>query len=342
LAAQAATTTPRGEGASGVVTLVDDDTMLVQYRPSRTGLTILSFAGVGGGGSDRPGREGQQVEFAGSLTRSGADDHGQIFVIDRRRTWLNGIADRLLPMLRELTADARSVVTIGNSMGGFSATWVAGQLPNCIRAIAMAPQASINPAWVPEEDRWPEYQSAIQEHRIGHAFDHPAPGVEYWAFFGGASEEDARHAALFRAHGGPGLRLVTIDNTGHDVVRLIKHAGALPSLIAMLLREGPVAPEEVEALLVEAGLRDDGALAASAREKRLSRRKARRVEQRKPGRAERRRAARAEPPAEPPSPAGAEPRAETPDAARARQRAEMREARRAERREARRAARKQR
>lgn len=233
--------------------LVDDEALRVSRQSGRSRQTIISFAGVGlghiGGGGE------QREEFGRTLAEAGGAEHTLIYVVDRRRSWMNGIGHRIAGILRDLTGSADSVITLGNSMGGFAALWIAGLLPNCRRAVAMAPQFSVHPDHMPRERRWQEYRSAITTHDVSHAFEHRSDGVGYWVVFGDQNALDNGHAARMRQHGGDGLRLLVVAGSDHDVARDMRRADTLTPLLRMLLRQQPVEDAAVLSMLGKAGLR---------------------------------------------------------------------------------------
>ena len=185
--------------------LVDDGDLRITRRPGRTDRCVVSFSGVGlnMGGLG----EVQREEFGRSAGEAG--DATLIFVMDKRRSWMNAVQDRILQTLAPELQGVDRVTTLGNSMGGFAAIYFAPLLANCRRAIAFSPQFSVNPKFMPrEEKRWAQFREAIAEHVIGHAFDQPSDAVDYWLFFGIGKRQDQAHIASFArpaAAGPPGL-----------------------------------------------------------------------------------------------------------------------------------------
>lgn len=185
--------TPAGT-IDGLRVLVDDDDLRVTQRLGAPERYVVSFTGVGLG---LGGLSVVQREEFGRLL-NGAGNFATTFVTDKRRSWLNGIRDRTLDILREVLRDARETVTLGNSMGGFAALYFAGLLPACHRAVAFSPQFFVHPAYMPAgETRWAEYRAAITEHVVTHAFEHASDAVDYALFFGTTAPPDLAHVACF-------------------------------------------------------------------------------------------------------------------------------------------------
>lgn len=227
--------------------LVDDDALRVTQRQGNSGRHVVSFTGVGlgHGGLSVVQRE----EFGRSL--NGAGDVTTTFVIDKQRSWMNGIRDRTLGILCEALRDAQETVTLGNSMGGFAALYFAGLLPACHRAIAFSPQFSVHPAHMPSsETRWAEYRGAIAKHVVTHAFEHASDAVDYALFFGIRAPLDLAHIACFERAKPPGARLHRIVEGGHDVSQVLRMSGALGPILEAMLPSRRVAAEEIEAILL--------------------------------------------------------------------------------------------
>lgn len=246
--------TPTGT-IDGLRVLVDDDDLRVTQRLGAPERHVVSFTGVGlglGGLSVV-----QREEFGRSLNGpgNGAGDFTTTFVIDKRRSWLNGIRDQTLNILREVLRDARETVTLGNSMGGFAALYFAGLLPACHRAVAFSPQFSVHPAHMPVgETRWAEYRAAITWHVVTHAFEHASDAVDYALFFGTTAPPDLAHIACFERAMPLGAHLHRIAEGGHDVSQVLRVSGALGPVLEAMLLPRHVAAEEVDAILRRHGL----------------------------------------------------------------------------------------
>ncbi|WP_134682194.1 hypothetical protein [Paracoccus ravus] len=187
--------------------LVEDENCLVTADMSRIAeaeKVIVSFTGVGHG---MGGIDVQQVEFAGSASRHGV----LVSVIDRKRSWGNGLD--LPGIVARITALAagRPILTLGNSMGGFLAILFSTPL-NAERCVAIAAQYSVSPAVLPDERRWRSYRRAItvwQHPSLDGAFN---PHTLYTTLNGGFPQ-DRRHWRRF-----PDL-----ENARHYVLKGVKH-----------------------------------------------------------------------------------------------------------------------
>lgn len=121
------------------------------------------------------------------------------------------------------SAGVRRVVTLGNSMGGFMAL-VMPRLTEVDCAVAISPQYSIHPSFVPEEKRWEFWRNRVSE------FVHETIGEMNYAstksfVFHGDTEEEKIHWSRFpqcatMAH-------FIVHGAGHDLARDFKDRGLL-------------------------------------------------------------------------------------------------------------------
>lgn len=202
----------------GYETVFEDNDMAVLHVAGRDDEAIVAFTGVGHqlGGIDL-----QTPEFA----RSDGDET-KFFVIDKQRSWGNNIDWSVLSQLvRDKVPNAR-LMTLGNSMGGFLAI-LAVPLMGAQKAIAFAPQWSVDPAVVPNEERWKEYRSEIavfQHSDLSAAAEQPA-----WAHvFFGNGDKDRVHLEHFKA---AGFSPVVLREGGHNVAKYLKETDLLYPVI---------------------------------------------------------------------------------------------------------------
>lgn len=196
----------------------EDDALRVTVSgdPQQPGV-FLCFTGVGGGVGGV-----QMEEFVGSTRLPG---YFAVYITDKKRSWYNWDVAPVLDILRPYV-EGKSVVTIGNSMGGFGAIWMAGALGNVHTCMAFAAQYSVHPEIMPEEQRWLNYREAITDWRMPSLMNSFEPTTRFWTFNGG---RDAEHWSKFplgenRSH------FLTRD-AGHDVARTLKEAGVLSDVI---------------------------------------------------------------------------------------------------------------
>lgn len=227
----------------------DNATLRLTTYVGTSGVHVVSFTGIGFqmGGI-------QTEEFRRSL-QDQHRQHAATYVIDKAKSWFNATGQALLPVLRQQTAAARRVVTLGNSMGGFGAAYFAGLLPRCDRAIAFVPQFAVNPAWIPPgEYRWAALREAIGEHRVGHALETLAPGRRYIVFCGAASGLDREHAVRFKDHGGAAVDVILVSPGRHDLAAQLKEAGCLHALLDLVIERDDLTAAGILALLTAHGM----------------------------------------------------------------------------------------
>lgn len=203
-----------------------DRRMWVWWHRGSSSRLVVVFSSVGNGTETRP-----VMEFARSATAGGRDN--ALFIADPQRSWLN--APHLVEEIVEAIEAARDevgatqTVTLGYSMGGFSALAIGGFVA-VDAALAFSPQMSIDPALVPDEGRWKRYRKRIGAIRIRQVADHMAVGTAHTILMG--------HSRLEA----PQLRLVPqaantdtylLPRTRHDSAPRVKAAGILPEVIEL-------------------------------------------------------------------------------------------------------------
>lgn len=203
--------------------LYADDLMHVSRTKAGTvgsGRVLISFTGIG---HRINGFNLQKAEF-GRLSES----YDQMFIVsDLTRSWANSLDfDRLAEVIIRQAAGAE-IHCIGNSMGGFIALLAPKFLP-ISRAVAFAPQYSMNPAIVPWETRWPHYRQGIKKWLYPSLDGVWQDGTHYYAFVGSMGP-DGMQARLFPKRDNLTLTLLP---TGHHVAAELKQSGVMHSVIA--------------------------------------------------------------------------------------------------------------
>lgn len=187
---------------------------------------VVCFSGIGKNTDPKP-----VLNFASSATQGGRNS--VLYIADPQRTWLNAeglveaICTRALRKAKEV--GATRIVTLGHSMGGFSALVIAGMLDAEV-AIAFSPQLSIDPAVVPRENRWTEYRSKIAEIKISNAADYMNDTCSYYVFFGTHQREQPQRRHLPQADN---VKLFMIPGINHNSPQRIRKAGILGDVIGL-------------------------------------------------------------------------------------------------------------
>ena len=196
---------------------------------------LLSFTGIG---HAMGGLNVQKPEFFGT----GRSFDNIVFVTDKTRSWGNQlnfdtIKDAIAPLI-----GARTVYSIGNSMGGFNAIVSTSYIATDM-CIAFVPQYSVNPSLVPWERRWKVYTSRIQTFQFESVSGHMNDTTSYYIFSGGRGR-DQMHAELFPV--GDNIRHYSFPNIAHDVARTLKEMGALDAVVQSCFDRASELPEILE------------------------------------------------------------------------------------------------
>lgn len=200
------------------------DPLHMRYLPGRGRRLVVSFSGVGIDRSRVP-----QPEFF-RTTNGGGENH-VVFVADAARSWLNApdmaeqITDAVLTLRDRIGAD--EVVAIGNSMGGTMALMLAPRI-GFDRTIALAPQFSVHPEVVPDEDRWPHARRLITKYRFRQVEDLPPEGSITYLLHGD-DDEELRHALKFQRS--PLYDHYIFPNYGHRLARRLRRFRHLDRLM---------------------------------------------------------------------------------------------------------------
>ena len=185
---------------------------------------VVCFSGVGENTARDPA-----FNFAASATQGGKNT--VLYIADPNRTWLNadglieGICERVLRKAKEI--GATRIVTLGHSMGGFSALVIAGMV-NADVSIAFSPQLSIDPAVVPKERRWKEYRRKIDQIKVSKAGDYLNDSCTYYVFFGTHPREAPQRNHLPKA---ANVKLFMIPGVNHNSPQRIRKAVILDNVI---------------------------------------------------------------------------------------------------------------
>ena len=187
---------------------LERDDLVVWRHRGRSSRLVLSLSGIGSQDEAVP-----PYEFAKIATDNGT--HNALFIIDPKRTWLNGdgLIERIVEVVTAYAAEvgADEIVTLGHSMGGFSAIVLSDYLP-VKTAIALSPQYAVHPDIVGDDSRWMYFRKHIKTHQIGGAGEHMVPGTTYHVFHGGRDVERPQRD-----------RFPVMENLYHTVLPKIAH-----------------------------------------------------------------------------------------------------------------------
>ncbi len=163
-------------------------------------------------------------EFVGSSRMQG---YSALFVSDMRCSWYNNFEGaRLLEILSPFLTNKR-VVTLGNSMGGFGAIW-ASRLVGAASTLAFAPQFSVKPEIVPNEQRWMNFRSRIACWRVDSLSGCFDSRTRYITINGDA---DCEHFQHFRSS--ENQTHLLIHDSGHNPASVLKKAGLVKEVVAL-------------------------------------------------------------------------------------------------------------
>ena len=222
-----------------IVPLREDEHRL-RYAPGVSDVLVISFASIGQKRKLMP-----NDEFTRTLAAQGGAH--LLFVSDKRRSWLNApeLVDDLKRTVRSLrdVDGVRRVVTMGLSMGGFSALAAAMHF-EIDAALAISPQVSVHPGVMPEETRWRHWRQRIGHHLVDSLETLPERGV--FTIFHGTGD-DMPHVRRFPRQSNVDHFL--LRGFGHAEVgqHLSKKGGLVPLLAAVIAGDREEAARLAEA-----------------------------------------------------------------------------------------------
>ncbi|MCG7495105.1 alpha/beta hydrolase [Thalassobius sp. Cn5-15] len=205
---------------------VTQDDLIIHAHRGVSDRLVLCFTGIGTDPAKVPG-----VEFARTATADGRDN--VLFIIDPNRTWLNG--DGLIEQIVEHAqrfaqqVGAKEMVTLGHSMGGYSALLMAKFLP-VKSAVGLAPQYSVHPDVAADDPRWMDYREQIETHHIRGLGDYLTEETTYHVFHGTHGRERAQRDRFPKF---PTLYHMIMPQTVHNVPQRMKRFGIMDQIIQL-------------------------------------------------------------------------------------------------------------
>ena len=186
---------------------------------------VVVFSGIG-----KTHQQTQPYEFARSATAKG--ENSVLYISDTDRSWLNrpGIIDDIVDLVMGAKSEtgARSVATLGHSMGGFMAAVLAGKL-GADNAICLSPQNSVHPDIAGDDPRWQAFRENITDFDVRDVADHMDDTVLYTVLFGRHGREvPQRDRFPIREN----VDFYVMKNTVHNTPMRLKKAGLLDRFIA--------------------------------------------------------------------------------------------------------------
>ena len=198
--------------------------LFVHRLTGRNKRLVISFARVG----TRP-REVPAPIFVGTSSNYG--ENHVLFFADDSRSWLNGdgLAQQIVEIVEAYRTehDIEEVVTLGNSMGGFSAI-VLAELIHVDRVIAFGPQYSMRSEIVPEETRWRRYFNAIKSWRFDSVGGMSKKDTTYYIVHGD------REGEMDHWHRFPRNKMINhyiVQNAGHRLPTMLRKRKRLKPLM---------------------------------------------------------------------------------------------------------------
>ncbi len=217
---------PAARAPITIETLRDDARLRIWRHPGQGRRLVVVFSGVGTDRSKPPG-----LELARVATGPAGDP--ALFFADPARSWLNapGLMEEVVATVKAEAArlGAEEIVAVGHSMGGYSALVLGGHV-RLRRVLALSPQFSVDPAVVPDEDRWPMFRRHIAEYRIRSANDHLQPETQYYVIFGKHRREAPQLRLVPKA---ANVALFMLPDVRHDSIKRLARQGVLDEVVQL-------------------------------------------------------------------------------------------------------------
>jgi len=222
------------------IRLIRDTDLLRAWRyVGQSQRLVVCFSGLGKDKSQPPG-----YEFA-SVATGGGEDH-VLYIADPNRSWLNqpGLIAEIVALVEEVKTEiaAMQVVTLGHSMGGFSACVLPYFTP-AQYVLALSPQVAVHPDFVPDDPRWMTEREAIDNIDITDVGTYLMADTHYVVVYGRHGREAPQRD---RFPNPDHLSLFVMPMTHHNTAARLKRLGLLTDLRDLVF-EGNI--EDAGALL---------------------------------------------------------------------------------------------
>lgn len=182
---------------------------------------IASFTGVG---HQLGGIQTEEFQKIKSF-----ETYDSTFIIDKSKSWFNNVD---VNEIIEKVKMYENVITLGNSMGAFSAIMFAMHYP-VNKVIAFATQYSIHPDIVPWEKRWNGYQKNISE-KFGWKHKHlDFNDKTIYYIISGNDEEDKKHLDMIPNKSN--IKKIKVVGANHGVANYLKKENKLYPLIEEII-----------------------------------------------------------------------------------------------------------
>lgn len=204
--------------------IATDDRFRFAFYQGQSDRLVLSCSGVGT-------KRGQMPPFEFMKAASGNGAHSVLFVSDVTRSWLTapGLLAEIVEHMETLIGKLRpkTVVAMGNSMGGFMSLFLSRVLPIDV-TIAFTPQFSVDKSIVPEETRWHFFRDQIAEFTVSKVQDLPQDVGQHFVFHGGEYGEYI-HWSRFPQQ--DNLRHYIFAEHDHNIAKILKDRDLLEPII---------------------------------------------------------------------------------------------------------------
>lgn len=163
-----------------------------------------------------------------------ATDNGKrhvIFISDPNRTWLNapGLREKIYFQVQKFKEQvkAKTIVTLGHSMGGFYALGCAADL-DAKAAVAFAPQITVHPDIAGDDRRWMNFRQRISTYRYSDVGELMTKGPQYFVVHGEMNREKPQRDRTPR---GKNIYHLILPDIHHNVPAILKRIGAQQDVI---------------------------------------------------------------------------------------------------------------
>lgn len=214
-----------------IETVLEDPELRLRWLPGHSRSMVVAFTGRHAQFAGQPADE-----FARSAHGRGGRNN-VLFVSDLTQSWYSrpGLWERIVEMVKAVirSEGIQELVALGNSMGGFGALLLPRDVP-VRRAIAFAPQISMDPAVI-AEDRWQRVQRKFGALPVSNIGDTVAQTkTQYYISVGERAPRDLAQIALMPDL--PRVHRWVLPDCGHDIAERLKRAGLLQRVVAAAIQ----------------------------------------------------------------------------------------------------------